>query len=137
VVLKREAWVADSLAEVERVWWPHVRHEHWFYFSRVPRWVLDKEPTLVDVHREEDFQFDRHRRQRLIVGSPQECIEQIRECQAAVEPEYLILSFREGTGPGHMEELECLRRFGAEVIPAFKEPAAAASRDHPAVRLSG
>jgi alkanesulfonate monooxygenase SsuD/methylene tetrahydromethanopterin reductase-like flavin-dependent oxidoreductase (luciferase family) len=102
------------------VWWPHVRHEHWFYFSRVPRWVLDKEPTLAGVRAEEDFQFDRHRRQRLIVGSPQDCIEQIREWQEAIDPGYLILSFREATGPGYEHELECLRRFATEVIPAFR-----------------
>jgi hypothetical protein len=44
--------------------------------------------------------------------------------------DYMILSFRVASGPTHEQELECLRRFGAEVIPAFKESrteAAAAS----------
>ncbi len=120
VVLKRDCWVADSLAEVEKVWWPHVRGEHWFYFSRVPRFVLDREPTLAGVQDETDLRFDTHRLQRLIVGSAPDCIEQIREWQEAIDPEYLILSFRESSGPSHDEELECLRRFAAEVIPAFR-----------------
>ena len=58
----RDAWVADSIDEVERVWWPNVRSEHWFYFEQVPRWVADREPFLEDISSEEDFQFDRHRR---------------------------------------------------------------------------
>ena len=44
--------------------------------------------------------------------------------------EYMILSFRVASGPTHEQELECLRRFGSDVIPAFKETrreAAAAS----------
>ena len=65
---------------------------------------------------------------RLIVGSPQDCIEQIQKYRDAIDLDYLILSFRVASGPSHEEELECLRRFGAEVIPAFKEtPAASAA----------
>jgi alkanesulfonate monooxygenase SsuD/methylene tetrahydromethanopterin reductase-like flavin-dependent oxidoreductase (luciferase family) len=125
VVLLRDGWVADSLDEVERVWWPRIRAEHWFYFSQVPRWVADREPFLAGIEKEDDFKFDRHRIDRLIVGSPQDCIEQIRKFQDALDPEYLILSFRVASGPSHAEELECLRRFGAEVIPAFREVPAA------------
>jgi alkanesulfonate monooxygenase SsuD/methylene tetrahydromethanopterin reductase-like flavin-dependent oxidoreductase (luciferase family) len=120
IVLLRDGWLADSLDEVEKVWWPHIRHEHWFYFKQVPRWVLDKEPFLADVKGEEDFHFDKHRLQRLVVGSPEDCIEQIREYEEMIDPEYMILSFRVASGPSHEQELECLRRFGAEVIPAFK-----------------
>ncbi len=120
IVLLRDGWVADSLDEVEKVWWPHVRREHWFYFSQVPRWKLDSEPFLAQVRTEQDFHFGEHRRQRLVVGSPQDCIEQIAECRHAIDPEYLILSFRVASGPSHEQELECLRRFGAEVIPAFR-----------------
>jgi alkanesulfonate monooxygenase SsuD/methylene tetrahydromethanopterin reductase-like flavin-dependent oxidoreductase (luciferase family) len=120
VVLKRDAWVADSLAEVERTWWPHMRRDHWFYFANVPRFVRSLEPTLTDLQSENDLSFDVHRRRRLIVGSPQDCIEQIEECRELLGITYLILSFRQSSGPSYKQELECLRRFGAEVIPAFK-----------------
>ena len=120
VVLKRDAWVADSLEEVERIWWPHMRRDHWFYFANVPRFVRSLEPTLTDLQSENDLSFDVHRRRRLIVGSPQDCIEQIQECRELLGITYLILSFRQSSGPSYEQELECLRRFGAEVIPAFK-----------------
>ena len=69
---------------------------------------------------ENDLSFDAHRRRRLIVGSPQDCIEQIEECRELLGITYPILSFRQSSGPSYEQELECLRRFGAEVIPAFK-----------------
>jgi alkanesulfonate monooxygenase SsuD/methylene tetrahydromethanopterin reductase-like flavin-dependent oxidoreductase (luciferase family) len=120
VVLLRDGWVADSLADVERVWWPCIRQEHWFYFEKVPRWVAELEPFVADIKSEDDFQFDRHRIDRLIVGSPEECIEQIERFKEVIGMDYLIMSLREAHGPSHEEELECIRRFGQEVIPAVR-----------------
>ena len=60
VVLKRDAWVADSREQVERTWWPHMRRDHWFYFANVPRFVRSLEPTLTDQS-EKDLSFDMHR----------------------------------------------------------------------------
>ena len=96
-----------------------MRRDHWFYFANVPRFVRSLEPTLTDLQSENDLSFDVHRRRRLIVGSPQDCIEQIEECRELLGITYLILSFRQSSGPSYEQELECLRRFGAEVIPAF------------------
>lgn len=127
VCLLRDGWVADSLEEVERVWWPKIRNEHWFYFEQVPRWVAEREPFLEGVEKEEDFHFDRHRIDRLVVGSPQDCIESVRRFQEALDNEYLIMSFRVAQGPSFEEELECIRRFGEEVIPAFRTVGAAAT----------
>lgn len=120
VVLLRDGWVADSLDEAERVWWPNVRSEHWFYFKEVPRWVADREPLLAGVRAESDFRFDRHRVDRLVVGSPDDCIATIAAFREELGMDYLILSFRMATGPSHEEELRCIRRFGRDVIPAFR-----------------
>jgi alkanesulfonate monooxygenase SsuD/methylene tetrahydromethanopterin reductase-like flavin-dependent oxidoreductase (luciferase family) len=126
VCLLRDGWVADSLDEVERVWWPCIRAEHWFYFQQVPRWVADREPLLAGIQTEDDFKFDKHRIDRLIVGSPDDCIESIRAFQKALDMDYLILSFRVAAGPSLEQELDCIRRFGSDVIPAFKPVAATA-----------
>jgi alkanesulfonate monooxygenase SsuD/methylene tetrahydromethanopterin reductase-like flavin-dependent oxidoreductase (luciferase family) len=126
VVLLRDGWVADSLDEVEKTWWPCIRNEHWFYFEKVPRWVAEREPFLEGVETEADFVFDRHRRDRLIVGSPDDCIESIRKFEAEIGMDYMITSFRVAQGPSFEQELECIRRFGQEVIPAFKGVAAGA-----------
>lgn len=123
----RDGWVADSLEEVEKVWWPCIRAEHWFYFEQVPRWVAEREPFLEGVESEDDFQFDRHRIDRLVVGDPDDCIEQIKRYQEVLDMNYLIMSFRVAQGPSFEQELECIRRFGQEVIPAFKDVQIAAA----------
>jgi len=107
--------------DVERDWWPCIRSEHWFYFSQIPRWVLDREPFLQGVSSEDDFHFEAHRVDRLIVGSPEDCIASIRAFQEALGIDYLILSMRVAAGPSHELELEAIRRFGRDVIPAFKD----------------
>jgi alkanesulfonate monooxygenase SsuD/methylene tetrahydromethanopterin reductase-like flavin-dependent oxidoreductase (luciferase family) len=119
VNLLRDGWVADSLDDVERDWWPCIRSDHWFYFEKVPRWVAEREPFLEGIESEEDFKFENHRQDRLIVGSPEECIAQIKKFQDALDMDYLIMLFRVAKGPSFEKELECIRRFGADVIPAF------------------
>jgi alkanesulfonate monooxygenase SsuD/methylene tetrahydromethanopterin reductase-like flavin-dependent oxidoreductase (luciferase family) len=119
VALLRDGWVGDSLADVERTWWPYVRREHWFYFSKLPRFMGERETTFAGIESEEQMDFEQHRHDRLIVGSPQDCIEQIEQFRQTIDPSYLIMTFRLAAGPSFDEELECLRRFGAEVIPAF------------------
>lgn len=121
VALLRDGWVADDLDTVERDWWPHIRSEHWFYFSQIPRWVLDREPFLEGIEKEEDFHFETHRQDRLIVGSPEDCIASIRASEEAVGNDYLIMSFRVAAGPSHEKELECIERFGREVIAPYHE----------------
>jgi alkanesulfonate monooxygenase SsuD/methylene tetrahydromethanopterin reductase-like flavin-dependent oxidoreductase (luciferase family) len=120
LILLRDGWVADSLAEVERVWWPCIRAEHWFYFKQIPRWVADREPFLAGVKEESDFRFETHRIDRLVAGSPDDCIEAITKLRDTLRMDYLIMSFRMAAGPAHEEELRCIRRFGRDVIPAFR-----------------
>lgn len=121
VVLLRDAWIADSLAEVERDWWPMVRADHWMYFQKVPRFITRLEPTLAGVHEERDFRFDNHRIDRFIVGPAEECIRAIEKMRKELDMDYLIMTFRFALGPSHERHLECIRRFGAEVIPAFRQ----------------
>lgn len=119
VTLMRYGYVADSLADVEREWWPAVRAGHWFYFSEIPRLIRELEPTLEGVDREEDLHFDRHRQDRLVVGSPADCIATIERMRERLDFDYLIIIFRMASGPQFDRELECIKRFGREVIPAL------------------
>ena len=120
VVLLRDGWIADSLTEVEENWWPLVRADHWMYFQQVPRFITELEPSLAGVQSEEDFKFEQHRVDRFVVGPAEECISAIKNMDEELGMDYLILTFRFALGPGHEEHLECIRRFGAEVIPAFR-----------------
>jgi len=82
--------------------------------------VADREPLLAGVKEESDFRFETHRIDRLVVGSPDDCIAAISELRDALRMDYLIMSFRMAAGPAHDLELECVRRFGRDVIPAFR-----------------
>jgi alkanesulfonate monooxygenase SsuD/methylene tetrahydromethanopterin reductase-like flavin-dependent oxidoreductase (luciferase family) len=119
VCMLRQGWVGDSLEDVERVWWPNMRQDNWFYFSQIPRYVADLEPWVASIEKEEDFVFERHLVDRMIVGSPDECIASLRKFERVIDPEYMIMTFRAAEGPSFEDELTCIRRFGAEVIPAF------------------
>ena len=120
VVLLRDAWIADSLEQVEKEWWPLVRSDHWMYFQKVPRFIKELEPSLADITGEQDFEFQQHRIDRFVVGPADECISSIKKMQAELDMDYLILTFRFALGPDHESHLENIRRFGAEVIPAFR-----------------
>jgi alkanesulfonate monooxygenase SsuD/methylene tetrahydromethanopterin reductase-like flavin-dependent oxidoreductase (luciferase family) len=121
VVLLRDAWVADSMDEVEQRWWPEVRADHWMYFQKVPRFIRALEPSIANAASADDFLFANHRVDRFVVGTPAECIASIRRMQQALGMDYLILTFRFATGPDHASHLDCIRRFGAEVLPAFRQ----------------
>ena len=123
VVMVRDGWIADSMEEVEQTWWPHARADlsgRQEYFQTAPRTVAERDPVLASIAAEADLDFERHRVERLIVGSPEECVAQIRELDRALDMDYLIMRLRMPSGPGFDEELACIRRFGGEVIPAFR-----------------
>ena len=55
-----------------------------------------------------------------MAGSPDDCIAVIEKFRDTLGMDYLIMSFRMAAGPAHEEELRCIRRFGRDVIPAFR-----------------
>ena len=109
----RDGWVAPSRQEAEAVFGPLWVQEMLFYY----RWNLLSPND--DFQSEADFTIDKLRKY-LVMGSPQECIEQIEMWTEVVGADYLIMRFRLPLGPSPERVLECIRQFGAEVIPHFK-----------------
>jgi alkanesulfonate monooxygenase SsuD/methylene tetrahydromethanopterin reductase-like flavin-dependent oxidoreductase (luciferase family) len=120
IKLLRDGWVADDLEQAERDWWPSVAAQHWFYFEKVPRWVLDLEPNLQGVEKQEDFTFAKHHQERLVVGSPDQCVETLRNFESELGNDWTIMSFRLAPGPDHEKEMACIERFGKEVITKYR-----------------
>jgi probable F420-dependent oxidoreductase len=123
VVLLRDAWVAESAAEVERVWWPAIRPYHLFYmglgFFESGRFNTEWEPWLRTLG-EDEWTFDRIAPDRLIAGSPDEVVDEIQRYQETVGCDHLVLSLRHPIGPDHDQVMECIRRFGEEVLPRIR-----------------
>jgi len=113
ICLMRDAVIADSLADAEAQSAPTMV-THRFYFS-YGAYVADE--YLKDIKRAEELTFPIAAKDRLLVGSPADCLEQLQKWKAEIEPDYLIIRLRQPGGPPHEKALEAIRKFGDAVIP--------------------
>ncbi len=113
ICLMRDAVIADSMAGAEAASGPAM-YTHRFYFQH-GAYVPDE--LLKDVKSPEDLTFGKAAKDRLIVGSPADCLEQLQMWQQEIRPDYLILRFRQPGGPSHEQTVQAIRTFGEQVIP--------------------
>jgi alkanesulfonate monooxygenase SsuD/methylene tetrahydromethanopterin reductase-like flavin-dependent oxidoreductase (luciferase family) len=121
VALLRDAWIGESRAEVERVWWPHIQAYHLFYlhlgFFSSGRFNSQWEPWVKEVKSDSEWTFARVAPNRLICGTPDQVVAEIKRYEQAVGCQYLILMLRHPTGPSHQETMRCIELFGTDVLP--------------------
>lgn len=113
ICLMRDAVIANSMKEAETQSDPTM-YTHRFYFQ-YGAYVPDA--YLKDVKRPEDLSFAKVAKDRLIVGSPGDCLEQLQKWNEEIRPDYLIVRFRQPGGPSHQKTLEAIRLFGEKVMP--------------------
>ncbi len=113
ICLMRDAVIADSMQQAEAEGGPTM-NTHRFYFQYGAYMPDD---YLKDVKTPQELSFQKCARDRLIVGSPDDCLAQLRRWQEEIRPDYLILRFRQPGGPSHQRTLEAIRSFGEKVIP--------------------
>lgn len=108
VILMRDCYVADSLAAAREAIEPYLLNLYQLY----ARWGQ----TYMDEH-EVDVDYD-ELDEKFVIGTPEECIDQLRTYEALGVDHVLIRC----QFPGQPQDstIECLERFGDEVIPAFK-----------------
>ena len=109
----RDAIVADSMAAAAAASEPTM-YTHRFYFE-YNAYVPDEH--IKDVKTPEELTFEKAAKDRLIVGSPEDCLEQLQMWKEAIQPDYLIMRFRQPGGPSHEKTLQAIRTFGEKVIP--------------------
>jgi alkanesulfonate monooxygenase SsuD/methylene tetrahydromethanopterin reductase-like flavin-dependent oxidoreductase (luciferase family) len=113
VVLMRDAWVAPSQEEAERVFGPLWVQDMLFYF----RWgLLTPNP---EFRSEADFTVAKLKK-FLVLGDPQTCVDQIGFWSEVVDADYVVLRCRVPLGPSRPQTLECIQLFGEEVLPKLK-----------------
>lgn len=121
VALLRDAWVGASRSEVERIWWPHIQAYHLFYlrlgFFSSGRFNADWEPWVRDIKSDDEWTFERVAPNRLICGTPDEVVADIKRYKQEIGCQYLIFMLRHPTGPSHQETMQCIELFGKEVLP--------------------
>jgi alkanesulfonate monooxygenase SsuD/methylene tetrahydromethanopterin reductase-like flavin-dependent oxidoreductase (luciferase family) len=125
VALLRDAWVGESRAEVKRVWWPHIQAYHLFYlhlgFFASGRFNAQWEPWVREVKSENEWTFARVAPNRLICGTPQEVVAEIKRYEREIGCQYMILMLRHPTGPSHQETMKCIELLGTKVLPHCRE----------------
>lgn len=108
VVLMRDCFVADSVTDARETIEP--------YLLQLYEWYARWGQTYMDEH-EVGVDYE-ELREKFVIGSPTECVEQLRVYEdLGVDHVLLRCQF-----PGQPQEptLRCLQRLGDEVLPAFQ-----------------
>lgn len=112
VVLMRDCVIGKSREAAAAKSGPTM-HTHRWYFE-LGAYIEDE--YIKDVKRPEDLTFEVAARDRLIAGTPEDCLEQLTMWSEEVQPDYLMLRMRQPGGPPQAEALEDIRLFGEKVI---------------------
>ncbi len=72
---------------------------------------------LQDVTNSDQLTFEKVAQDRLIAGSPEQCLDQLKMWQEEIQPDYLMLRMRQLGQPAQAEALRDIRAFGEKVIP--------------------
>jgi probable F420-dependent oxidoreductase len=112
VVMFREGFCAPTREEAIRDYEAGLLSTHRYYWR--------SGSYYQDVKHESDLDLKRISLDRLILGSPEDCIEKIKMWNAAVGADYFLIRFRHSGGPALDKVLASLKLFGSEVIPRFR-----------------
>jgi alkanesulfonate monooxygenase SsuD/methylene tetrahydromethanopterin reductase-like flavin-dependent oxidoreductase (luciferase family) len=110
IPLIREAFVAKSRKEAVEKAQPCLEE---LYRSIYIKWKQNEAMSDPDELR---WAFDRLAKNRFILGSPQECIDQVKEYESRLGATHLLVRFDWTPGLPQKEILAAMRLFGEEVI---------------------
>jgi alkanesulfonate monooxygenase SsuD/methylene tetrahydromethanopterin reductase-like flavin-dependent oxidoreductase (luciferase family) len=124
VVMMRDGWVADTFEEAAAEFGTHFVEEWRFYFRAG---IFTGHPELKT---EEDITSEKVAH-HLVMGTPEQCREQLEMFHEDYGVDYFTMRFRMPTGPSMEKAHEQIQRFGEEVVqPIHKKYAAP---QHPAI----
>jgi probable F420-dependent oxidoreductase len=120
-ILMRDAWVAPTRREAVEEAAPHLLGMFRYYW-RNRAFVTEGDPVLEGVTDESQLAFERLAEDRVFLGSPEDCAEQIRRWQEAIAPDGVVLRLRQAhaSGPPHAKIMTALKTFGEEIIGRFR-----------------
>lgn len=124
IVLMRKGWVADSYEQAVREFAAPVAEEMRFYFRH------GIFPPHPDFQSESDITAERIA-PHLIIGTAEQCLEQLRLLEADYGVDYVSISFRQPPGPRMEAIREQVIRFGEQVAGPLA--ATTPAIDHPAL----
>ena len=112
VILMRDAWVASSREEAERVYGPEVMTAYQYYWR-------NRALAFQNIDSEAAFTLDNLAEDRLILGRPDECVQQLHRWSEALGTHYVMMRLRHAHsgGPPHREIMKAIELFGSHVVP--------------------
>ena len=124
IVMMRDGWVADSFEDAAREFGTHFVEEWRFYFRLG---IFTGHPELQSEADITPETCAHH----LVMGTKEQCIEQLERFHEEYGVDYFTLRFRFPTGPSMEAAKEEIQRFGEEVVqPIHKKYPAP---NHPAI----
>lgn len=112
IMLMRDAWVAPTRRQAEEEYGPEVLTAYRYY------WRSDS-LSFRSIRSEAEFTLDKMAPERIILGSPDEVVEQLQHWRDATGAEMIIFRLRQAHsgGPPHEKIMGAIRLFGEKVIP--------------------
>jgi probable F420-dependent oxidoreductase len=112
IILMRDAWVAETRQRAEEEYGSEVLAAYKYY------WKSDS-LSFQDNHSEAEFTMEEMAPDRIIVGSPEEVVDQLQRWRETTGAEMVIFRLRQAHsgGPPHDKILRAIRLFGDKVIP--------------------
>lgn len=124
IVLMRDGWVADTFEDAARQFGSHFVEEMRFYYRQG---IFTHHP---DFQSEDQITAERAA-PHTIMGTAEQCREQLERYHEEFGVDYFTIRFRMPTGPSMEQAREQIQRFGEEVVqPIHKKYPAP---DHPAI----
>jgi alkanesulfonate monooxygenase SsuD/methylene tetrahydromethanopterin reductase-like flavin-dependent oxidoreductase (luciferase family) len=118
ITVLRECWVAPTSEQAEAEYGEYAMTSHRFYYE-VGGYNAAVDPWINDLKSPDDFTLDKVAPDRFIMGSPQDCINQIERWNQELGTDYFVMRFRHPNGPEHKKALDSIKLFGEKVISHF------------------
>ena len=113
VILMRDCVISPTAAATHEKSGPTMETHRWYF--EFGGYIQDE--YIKDVKAPSELTFDIAAKDRLIAGTPEQCLEQLQMWTEVVKPDYLMLRMRQPGGPPQTEALADIRLFGEKVIP--------------------
>lgn len=115
IILMRDGYVAETREKAERIYGEAFVSEMLFYYDLG---ILAHHDPEIRTRSDVTLQ---KLRKSLVIGTPAQCIEALEMYRDQYRVDYVVMRFRMPLGPPWEAVLDCLRLFGAEVLPHFHD----------------
>jgi alkanesulfonate monooxygenase SsuD/methylene tetrahydromethanopterin reductase-like flavin-dependent oxidoreductase (luciferase family) len=112
VVQMRDAWVAQTRAEADEVYGPHVMTAYRYYWE-------NRLAEFRNLSAGAQFTLESLAPDRLVLGDPETCVREFQRWQKATGASTFLLRLRHAHsgGPPHDKIMAAIKLFGERVLP--------------------